>query len=52
MLQSRFAGLRIEDDDIPPPTEVKTKKKVNKEPPKKLKNPIKPQVSNNYVYIF
>lgn len=50
VVQSRFAGLKIEDDDYPPTENQKSKKsKVNNskktEPPKKQKNVTnKPQV--------
>lgn len=49
LLQSRFAGLKIDDEDVRPTREVKQKKKVtNKEAPKKPKANIttKPQNSN------
>lgn len=52
VVQSRFAGLKIEDDDYPPNDSQKSKKSKittakKSEPPKKLKNNNnnKPQVS-------
>lgn len=50
IVQSRFAGLKIEDDDYPPNDVQKSKKpKINT--PKKPEPPKKPKNNNNKLQV-